>query len=41
LLGAKTAPGLMVFASAAASLLILVTGAFYFRHMEKIFADVV
>lgn len=41
LLGANTAPGLMVFASAAAAVLILVSGAFYFRHMEKIFADVV
>ncbi|HXQ70611.1 MAG TPA: ABC transporter permease [Pyrinomonadaceae bacterium] len=41
LLGANTAPGPMVFASAFAAVLILVTGAFYFRHMEKIFADVV
>jgi len=41
LLGAGKAPGLMVVASAAASLLILVTGAFYFRYMEKTFADVV
>jgi lipopolysaccharide transport system permease protein len=41
LLGANTAPGLMVLASAFASLLILVTGAYYFRHMEKTFADVV
>ncbi|HSE30144.1 MAG TPA: ABC transporter permease [Pyrinomonadaceae bacterium] len=41
LLGAKTAPGLMVLASALASLLILITGAYYFRHMEKTFADVV
>jgi lipopolysaccharide transport system permease protein len=41
LLGANTAPGLMVLASAVAAVLILVTGAFYFRHMEKIFADVV
>jgi lipopolysaccharide transport system permease protein len=41
LLGANTAPSLMVLASAFASLLILVTGAYYFRHMEKTFADVV
>ena len=41
LLGANTAPGLMVLVSAIAAILILVSGAFYFRHMEKIFADVV
>ena len=41
LLGANTAPGPMVLASAIAAILILVSGAFYFRHMEKIFADVV
>jgi lipopolysaccharide transport system permease protein len=41
LLGAKTAPGPMVLVSAVAAVLILVSGAFYFRRMEKIFADVV
>ena len=41
LLGTNTAPGLMVLASAAAALLILITGALYFRHMERTFADVV
>ena len=41
LLGANTAPGLMVLASASAAVLILITGAFYFRYMEKTFADVV
>jgi lipopolysaccharide transport system permease protein len=41
LLGTNTAPGLMVAASAAAALVILVTGALYFRKMEKTFADVV
>lgn len=41
LLGANTAPGPMVLVSAVAAVLILVSGAFYFRHMEKIFADVV
>lgn len=41
LLGTNTAPGLMVAASSATALLILITGAFYFRYMEKTFADVV
>lgn len=41
LLGTNTAPGLMVLASAVAALLILITGAIYFRHMERTFADVV
>ena len=41
LLGSNTAPGLMVVASAAAAILILITGAFYFRYMEQTFADVV
>jgi len=41
LLGVKTAPGPIVFASCAAALAILVTGAFYFRRMEKTFADIV
>ena len=41
LLGTNTAPGLMVLASAAAAFLILITGALYFRYMERTFADVV
>jgi len=41
LLGTETAPGPIIFVSSLASLLILVTGAFYFRRMEKTFADVV
>jgi len=41
LLGTNTAPGLMVAASGVAALLILISGAFYFRYMEKTFADVV
>ena len=41
LLGANTAPGPMIAVSALASLVILVSGAFYFRRMEKTFADVV
>jgi lipopolysaccharide transport system permease protein len=41
LLGAKNSPGPMIAVSAAASVLLLVGGAFYFRRMEKTFADVV
>lgn len=42
LLGGKTpAPGPMVWVSALASLLILVSGAYYFRRMERTFADMV
>jgi lipopolysaccharide transport system permease protein len=41
LLGTKTAPGPTIMVSAGASLLLLVGGAFYFRRMEKTFADVV
>lgn len=41
LLGVNTKPGPIVFASLAAALVILVTGAFYFRRMEKKFADLV
>jgi len=41
LLGTKTAPGPAIAVSAAAALLLLVGGAFYFRRMEKTFADVV
>ena len=41
LLGTNTVPGFMIGVSAAAALLILVGGAFYFRHMEKSFADIV
>lgn len=41
LLGTNTAPGLMVAASALASVVLLISGAFYFRHMEKQFADIV
>lgn len=40
LLGARTRPGPMVSVSALVSLLLLITGAFYFRRMEKTFADV-
>lgn len=41
LLGTKTAPGPMIWVSALAALLLLISGAFYFRRMEKTFADVV
>jgi lipopolysaccharide transport system permease protein len=41
LLGTATAPGPLLAASAAASLAILVSGALYFRRMEKTFADLV
>jgi lipopolysaccharide transport system permease protein len=41
LLGTKTAPAPMILVSALAAVMILVGGAFYFRRMEKTFADVV
>jgi lipopolysaccharide transport system permease protein len=41
LLGSGHAPGAMVVASSVAALVLLVSGAFYFRRMEKTFADVV
>lgn len=41
LLDTNTAPGPMVFVSAIVSLLLLVSGLFYFRRLEKTFADVV
>jgi homopolymeric O-antigen transport system permease protein len=41
LLGTATRPGPIVAVSSAAALVILLGGAFYFRRMEKTFADVV
>jgi len=41
LLGAGTGPGPVVIASALVSITLLVSGAFYFRRMERTFADVV
>ena len=41
LLGARTAPGPMIIVSSLAAVFILIGGAFYFRKMEKTFADVV
>lgn len=41
MLGAATSPGPQLAVSAGASLLLLVSGAFYFRRMETTFADVI
>lgn len=41
LLGVETQPGPIIIVSALVSILILISGAFYFRRMEKNFADVV
>ena len=41
LLGANTGPGPMIAVSSAASLMILISGAFYFKWMERNLADVV
>ncbi|MCP4420627.1 MAG: ABC transporter permease [Chloroflexi bacterium] len=41
LLGTETAPGPIIIVSSLAALILLVSGAFYFRRMEKTFADVV
>jgi lipopolysaccharide transport system permease protein len=41
LLGTNTRPGYMIVVSAAASILMLVSGAYYFRRMERTFADIV
>jgi lipopolysaccharide transport system permease protein len=41
LLGTATAPGPMIAFSACIALALLVGGGFYFRRMEKTFADVV
>ena len=41
LLGTNTGPGSLIVVSAVMALLLLVSGAFYFRRMEKTFADVV
>jgi lipopolysaccharide transport system permease protein len=41
LLGTATAPGLMIIVSTLTALVILVSGAFYFRRMETSFADLV
>ena len=41
LLNTDSAPGPMILISSAAALALLVSGAFYFRRMERTFADVV
>jgi len=41
LLGTDTAPGPIIIVSSVAALALLVSGAFYFRRMERTFADVV
>lgn len=41
LLGAHTAPGPIIIVSSLASLCLIIGGAFYFRRMEKTFADLV
>jgi len=40
LLGTETAPGSIMLVSATVALGLLVSGAYYFRRMEKTFADV-
>ena len=41
LLGADTAPGSMIMVSSIVAVAIFVSGLFYFRRLEKTFADVV
>jgi lipopolysaccharide transport system permease protein len=41
LLGTETQPGAIILVSVVMAIFILIAGAFYFRRMEKTFADVV
>lgn len=41
LLGTHTAPGPIIAVSSIVSIALLVSGAFYFRRLEKVFADIV
>jgi lipopolysaccharide transport system permease protein len=41
LLGTDTAPDPVLIASSLAALVLCLSGAFYFRRMEKNFADIV
>ena len=41
LLGTNTAPGVMIAVSTATALVVLIAGAFYFRSVERTFADLV
>ena len=41
LLGTPTGPNLQLLVSVGVTLVILVTGLFYFRYMERTFADMI
>jgi lipopolysaccharide transport system permease protein len=41
LLGTDTAPGASILISATVATVLLIGGAFYFKRMERVFADVV
>jgi lipopolysaccharide transport system permease protein len=41
LLGTNTAPGPIIAVSSTVAIIVLITGAFYFRRMERTFADLV
>jgi lipopolysaccharide transport system permease protein len=41
LLGTDTAPGLSIVVSSLVALAVLVGGMFYFRRMERTFADII
>jgi lipopolysaccharide transport system permease protein len=41
LLGTETAPGPIILVSILAALVLLLSGAYYFRYMEKTFADII
>ncbi len=41
LLGTDTAPGPMIIVSTLIALVLLVSGAYFFRHMERTFADII
>jgi lipopolysaccharide transport system permease protein len=41
LLGTNTAPGPIIAVSSTVAIVVLITGAFYFRRMERTFADLV
>jgi lipopolysaccharide transport system permease protein len=41
ILGTDTAPGPMIFVSALVSLALLISGVFYFKRVEKSFADII
>ncbi|ODS31154.1 MAG: ABC-transporter involved in LPS biosynthesis Wzm [Candidatus Scalindua rubra] len=41
LLGTETAPGAMIFVSSLAAMGLLISGVFYFKRVEKYFADII